>query len=176
MENVGLLKTVKEKIQITYPSDTGTCSWDSGCGPSMGWSLPPHWAYCEGRAPGVWLLLVQSHSPRFRHWCKAAGKGEKVLWLKRCSYSYKKNSTFNTLPVQRCQSTLACQKPSSVQAAPCDKVLWRGTGLDISWPCLFWEPGQSLSREESSSLLTPGGISFKDQFSAQYTQVTPSRS
>lgn len=50
------LKTCSCRYYNTYPSGTGTCFVDFGCGQRRGWGWPPHSECCEGRAPGEWWL------------------------------------------------------------------------------------------------------------------------
>lgn len=61
------LETCSCRYYRTYPSGTGTCFEDFGCGQRRGWGWPPHSECCEGRAPGGWWLQAQCLTPWWPH-------------------------------------------------------------------------------------------------------------
>lgn len=56
----------------TYPSGTGTCSVDFGCGQRREWDWPPRSKCCEGRVPGEWSLQAPPLTPEWPHSWRSA--------------------------------------------------------------------------------------------------------
>lgn len=70
-------RTCSIRYYSTYPSGTGTCSVDFGCGQRRGWGWPPRSECCEGRAPGEWSFQAPPQTPaRPRSWRSANIKSD----------------------------------------------------------------------------------------------------